>query len=325
MTGRTMGTLAMPFAAAAIFGALLVSTHHTTLPPLAPSEKPSAPAQATPAPATDRCEKDRLRLPFAGIAINPGITSHVQAFRRATGAHIQLVEYYNPFTSPFQGWEARQATALGALPLIQLNPRDVSLARIASGRYDGLIRRYADAVKAFRCRIAISFGHEMNGWWYSWGMPSTRPATFISAWRHIHDLFRREGVSNVIWSWDPSHMYQDYPGKVATPASEWYPGDAYVDWVGLDGYLRPGQTFRTVFHSQLHVIRSVTSKPVYIAETGVARGPGQVRQIAGLFAAVRSDHLTGLVWFDLDGKEPWRLEGRPAALAAYRKAAASLP
>ena len=320
MTGAAKGTLAMPFAAAALFAVLLVATGHAELPPRHPSATTSPQARST-----RHCEQDNVRLPFAGIAINAGIPKHVRAFQDATGAHIQLVEFYNSLTSPFQQWEARQATALGALPLIQLNPRNVSLARIAAGHYDGLIRRYADSVKAFRCRIALSFGHEMNGWWYSWGMPQTRPATFIAAWRHIHDLFRREGVSNVIWSWDPSHMYQDYPGKVATPASEWYPGDAYVDWVGIDGYLRPGQTFDDIFHSQLHFIRNVTSKPVYIAETGVAVGPEQKAQIAQLFAGVRSDHLTGLVWFDLDGKEPWRLEGRPAALAAYRKAVARFP
>jgi len=48
-------------------------------------------------------------------------------------------------------------------------------------------------------------------------------------------------------------------------------------------------------------------------------------QITGLFAAVRKFRLTGLVWFDLDAKEPWRLEGRPAGLAAYRKAVATFP
>ncbi|MGN6793846.1 MAG: glycoside hydrolase family 26 protein [Streptosporangiaceae bacterium] len=320
MTRRDKNTLAMPFAAAAVFAVLLVATGHATFASLNPSAKTSAPPQAS-----GRCEPHDLRLPFAGIATNPEIPTHVQAFQHATGAHIQVVEFYNPFTSPFRQWEAKQATDLGALPLIQLNPRNVSLRRIAAGGYDQLIRQYADAVKAFRCRIAISFGHEMNGWWYRWGMPWTKPTTFIAAWRHIHDLFRRDGVSNVIWSWDPSHMYLDKPGKVATPASEWYPGNAYVDWVGIDGYVRPGQTFQMLFDSQLHFIRSVTSKPIYIAETGVANGPEQKAQIAQLFAGVRSNRLTGLIWFDLNGMEPWRLEGRPAALGAYRKAVASFP
>jgi mannan endo-1,4-beta-mannosidase len=330
VTRSALATLATPFAAAMLVGGVLVATHHTTIPALttsAASSGPSqaAPSQTAPSPAVGPapCERAGLREPFAGIAINPNITRHVQAFQRATGAHIQLVEFYNPFTSPFRRWEAQQATALGALPLIQLNPRNISLKRIAAGQYDQRIRQYADAVRAFRCRVALSFGHEMNGWWYTWGLPWTKPSTFIAAWRHIHDIFASEHASNVIWSWDPSHLYQHYAHKSASLASEWYPGDAYVDWIGLDGYLRTGTTFGGIFGRQLRNIRSMTSKPVYIAETGVASGPGQAAQITGLFAAARKFRLTGLVWFDLDGKKPWRLEGRPAGLAAYRKAVAA--
>ncbi len=322
MTRTALATLAMPFAAATMIGGILVATHHTTVPPLTPQATSPGPSQST---ASVPCERAGLREPFAGIAINPAITPHVKAFQRATGTHIQVVEFYNPFTRPFQRQEAQQATAADALPLVQLNPRNVLLARIAAGRYDEQIRRYADAVRTFRCRVVISFGHEMNGWWYTWGLPWTRPATFIAAWRRIHDVFAGEHAMNVIWSWDPSHLYQHYAHKSASLASEWYPGNAYVDWIGLDGYLRTsGQTFKDVFGRQLRNVRSVTGKPVYIAETGVASGPSQASQIAGLFAAVKKYRLAGLVWFDLDGTQPWRLEGRPAGLAAYRKAVAAL-
>jgi mannan endo-1,4-beta-mannosidase len=317
-----LATLAMPFVAAAAFGGLLAATHHLTVPALTSATASSGPGAAT---ASASCERAKLPTPFTGIAINPQITAHVRAFRRATGAHIRVVEFYNPFTSPFQRWEAEQAAALRALPLIQLNPRNASLAQIAAGRYDQQIRRYADAVRSFRCRVVISFGHEMNGWWYTWGLPTTTPATFIAAWRHIHQVFAGENVTNVIWSWDPSHLYQHYQTKSASPASEWYPGDRYVNWIGIDGYLRQDQTFSEIFGHQLRNIRAITSKPLYLAETGVAGSPSQSWQIAQLFAALRKYNLIGLVWFDLNRKHPWRLEGRLAGLAAYRKAAAMLP
>jgi hypothetical protein len=309
--------LAMPFAAAAAMAGLLAASHHTTLPSLNPSagaDGPRAAANSVP------CERGITRHPFTGVAINPQVTAHVRSFQKVTGTRIQMVEFYNAFTKPFQRWEAQQAAALGDLPLIQLNPRHISLARIAAGRYDGMIRRYAQSVRDFRCRVVISFGHEMNGWWYTWGLPWTKPAAFIAAWRHIHDIFAEEGASNVIWSWDPSHQYR----YRATMASAWYPGNAYVNWVGIDGYLGSGQTFGQVFATQLRNIRHVTSRPVYLAETGVAGGPDESWQIAGLFAALKTYHLNGLVWFDLNRKQPWRLEGRPAALAAYRRAVTRL-
>lgn len=323
MRRSAVATLAMPFAAATLVGAGLALTHHTTIPPLNPTSTPQGYAAVGPPPGG--CEHRTLPRPFTGIAINPQITTHVRAFRSATGVPVNMVEFYNPFGHPFQRREAAQAVAAGALPLIQLNPRHISLARIAHGAYDQQIREYADAVKAFRCQVILSFGHEMNGWWYPWGLPDTTPATFIAAWRHIHDVFAAQHARNVTWSWDPSHLYKHVATlKSASAASKWYPGNRYVDWVGLDGYLRPGQTFREIFAHQLRNIRSVTSKPVYLAETGVAGGSQQVQQIAELFASLRGYRLMGLVWFDLNRKQPWRLEGRPAAIAAFRNAVANL-
>ena len=320
MNRAAVATLVMPFAAAAVFGALVVATHHTTVPPLSPS------AFATPAPASTpaRCGREIVREPFAGIAVSRNVIAQVRVFRRATGADIRLVAYSSPFTRPFNPHHAQQVAALGALPLAQLDPRGISLRRIADGRYNWLVRRYADAVRAFGCRVVLSFGHDMNAWWNSWGMPHTRPATFIAAWRRIHDVFRQEGAGNVIWSWDPSHLEQQVPGKVATSASEWYPGDAYVDWIGLDGSLGPGQTFDMAFGRQLDDIRRVTRKPVYLAATAVAAGKAQPRAITALFAAARRHHLIGLVWSDISGWQSAQLAGRPASLAAFRRAVAAL-
>ena len=316
--------LALPLLAVTAVGAVLLATHHTAIPKLSPSPSGSG---GTGTAAAVTCERPRVREPFVGIAINPAIGPHVLTFEHATGAHIGIVEFYNPFDKPFQRWEAAQAVKAGALPLVQLNPRHESLARIAAGTFDAQIRRYAAAVRDFHCEIVLSFGHEMNGWWYSWGLPWTKPATYIAAWRHIHDVFAAQHVTNVIWAWDPTHQYHGSAhGKKASFASRWYPGNRYVDWIGIDGYLGRGQTFAGIFGPQLKDIREVAKgKQIFLGETGVAGGPSQGWQIADLFGALTKYHLTGLVWFDLNRKQPWRIEARPAALVAFRKAIAKLP
>ena len=81
-----------------------------------------------------------------------------------------------------------------AVPLVQINPEGVKLKTIASGQYDPYLRSYALAVRAFGHRVIISFGHEMNGSWYSWGYGHTSPAVFVTAWRHIVTIFRQEGT-----------------------------------------------------------------------------------------------------------------------------------
>lgn len=82
--------------------------------------------------------------------------------------------------------------------------------------------------------VAISFGHEMNGHWYPWGTKDTTAATFVKAWRHIHDLFQEEGATNVVWVWSPN-VVNPVPSVKLEP---YWPGDAYVDWVGIVGYWR---------------------------------------------------------------------------------------
>jgi mannan endo-1,4-beta-mannosidase len=298
------------------------------------STRPSASASHRPAPnATDRALsqvnapcRGKIPEPFTGIATNGQFSANVASFRNSTGAHLRLVEFYNPFPGSFKSAEAQQVVDLHALPLIQLNPRRISMAQVASGGYDSDIRSYAEQVKAFRCDIVLSFGHEMNGWWYPWGLPDTPPSVFKAAWRHFHDVFAAEGVRNVIWSWDPTQQYSQYrPGRTATPAGEWFPGNKYVDWIGIDGYLGRGQTFKGIFGHQLRDIRRLTHKPIYLAETGVGDGSDPARQVANLFAGIWHWHLIGLVWFDLNRKNSWTVEGKPAKDAAFRTAVARFP
>jgi hypothetical protein len=225
-----------------------------------------------------------------------------------------MVEIYISFGAPFPWRTLHRVTSTGARPLVQRNPRGSPLARIAAGGYDTYLRHYAASVKRLGRRVVLSFGHEMNGSWNSWGAGHVRPSTFVSAWRRIHNIFKRSGVHNVTWSWDPSHV-----GELPRP---WWPGRHYVDKIGIDGYLRPGQTFAHIFADRLAYIRRFTSKPIYIAETAVAPSSDQARQIIGLFNGVQRFHLGGFVWFDINRLRDWRLEGRRPAVRAFRSAVA---
>lgn len=249
-----------------------------------------------------------------GVAVKDGIVSGVRSFSRTTGAHMALVEIYAPFGAAFPQSEAGKVRGLGSTPLIQWDPNRAPVSQIAAGTYNGYVRHYADAVKAFGSRVVLSFGHEFNGTWNRWGAGHYSPAQFVAAWHRIHNIFASQGARNVVWSWDPSHTGD-------TPDA-WWPGPAYVDRIGIDGYLRPGQTFADIFASRLADVRGFTGKPIYIAETGVAPCAGQASQIISLFNGVLRYHLSGFVYFDINHLEPWRLEGRPAAIRAFREAVA---
>jgi mannan endo-1,4-beta-mannosidase len=327
VAARLIAAAAVPLLAVSACSWGHAATQHPAKPSkTVDSPSPSPSKTAPPYPHVNKPCQGKVPEPFAGIATNGQFAANVATFQHDTGAHLRLVEFYNRFPGSFQRGEAQEVVDLGGLPLIQLNPRKISMTELAAGAYDSYIKAYAQEVRAFGCHVVLSLGHEMNGWWYTWGLPDTTPRTFKAAWRHFHHIFAAEHVRNVIWSWDPTHQYSQYkPGKIAYPASMFYPGNRYVDWIGIDGYVRPGENFNKVFRFQLRDIRRLTRKPIYLAETGVSDNEFEVRQVKSLFAGVWRWHLAGLVWFDLNRKNSWSLDGKPIKDAAYRRAVARFP
>src|SRR6516225_2045337 len=109
----------------------------------------------------------------------PDSYSGVTAFSSATGTQPNVVMYYSGWYVPFPVSFANTAANNGAVPLVQVNPDGISVAAIAAGKYDGYLSAYAEAVRAYRHPVIMSFGHEMNGDWSTWGYRHTAPAVFV--------------------------------------------------------------------------------------------------------------------------------------------------
>jgi mannan endo-1,4-beta-mannosidase len=254
----------------------------------------------------------------------PGSYTGINQFAQAIGRQPNVVLYYSQWFEPFNVGFATEAAHHGAVTLVQIGPRNISLESIASGRYDAYLRSYASAVKAFGAQVILSFGHEMNGYWYPWGYTHTSPAVFVAAWQHIVTVFRKQGATNVIWLWTVNII--GVPNRIPEP-SPWWPGNSYVNWVGIDGYYWHSATeFASLFAPTIDIVRELTSDPILIAETGAVPSAGQAAKIADLFAGVHTFGLLGFVYYDdnafsdaVSGEAVnWRLSN-PAALAAFRQ------
>jgi hypothetical protein len=261
-------------------------------------------------------------IPYLGVYEpgSPNSYTGIEQFAHEIGRQPNLAVYYSHWLEPFSAGFAATAARHGATTLVQISPTGVTVASIAAGQYDSYIRSYAASVKAFRSRVILSFGHEMNGYWYSWGYKDTSPAVFVAAWKRIVTIFREEGATNVTWLWTVN-ITATVNSHIPNPAP-WWPGSSYVNWVGIDGYYYNSfWTFASLFGPTIVRVREITGDPILIAETG-AISADQTAKIGNLFAGVSAYGLLGLVWFDSDGVLPsqtWRISS-PAAQAAFRQA-----
>jgi Glycosyl hydrolase family 26 len=256
----------------------------------------------------------------------PASYAPVTAFANATGAHPDLVMYYSGWFVPFPTSFAVTAANHGAVPLVQMDPSTpkdpINVAQIASGRYDAYLSSYAEAVRAYKHPVILSFGHEMNGDWSSWGYRHTSPAVFVAAWRHVVTLFRALGAQNVTWLWTINIINDARAGDIARPSS-WWPGSSYVNWVGIDGYyLKPSWQFAPLFGPTIGVVKAFTSDPILIAETAALPTAGQSAKINNLFAGIRLYGLLGFVWYDTTNSigQSFGISS-PAAIAAFHAGA----
>jgi hypothetical protein len=129
-----------------------------------------------------------------------------------------------------------------------------------------LIVATAQAVKAFGKPMFLRWNWEMNlsngAKCMGTGTTAQQEAGYIGAWQNIYNIFKAQGVTNVSWLWNPGGGPAD-----ADPAP-YYPGSAYVDWIGFDGYDKiMAHDFGGVF-TNFYTEFSSYGKPILVGETG---------------------------------------------------------
>jgi hypothetical protein len=306
-SGRIMAIVAVVVVAAAVAAGVIVYNKSKDSPAPLPVNLPAASGS------------------YLGVFAKgaPDSYAGITTFANVTKSSPDVVMYYSGWYVPFPVAFATTAANNGAVPLVQMDPTGISLAEIAAGKYDGYLSSYAEAVRAYRHPVILSFGHEMNGNWYSWGYKNTSPKAFVAAWRHIVTLFRALEAKNVTWLWTVNIINDTKSGKIPSPVP-WWPGSQYVNWVGIDGYyLKPNWQFAPLFGPTIGVIRTLTSDPILIAETGAVPAAGQSSKISDLFAGIHLYGLLGFVWYNTTNTigEHFEINDSPSALAAFRKGA----
>jgi hypothetical protein len=262
---------------------------------------------------------------YLGGYVNPagGGSSAAQtaAFESQIGRPLAYDMHFYGWTNPFPGPSEADDVAHGRIPLVAWNCGD-SDARVAAGDDDANIIRRAKAIKAFGAPIIVRWFWEMNLDDTN-NAPRTQcydpvsdlpagyfaPGPYLAAWAHIRSVFASQGVTNVVWLWCVANAH-------GGPA-QYYPGDAAVDWVGMDDYDTNDVSLHDTFFILAEELSQFQEKPFMITETG-AHAANQVAFTTGADSELQSAFpwVRGVGYLDSTGNfQTWTLSA--AGLSSF--------
>jgi hypothetical protein len=247
------------------------------------------------------------------------LTQSLALRQKQLGRGQRIVHKYYP-------WSGYYPSAEPDVPdssVLMMSWHGTTYARINDGSSDRTIAAMATALAAMRRPILLRWGWEMNGNWFAWDGTHNgkKPSGYIKAWQRMHRIFRAHGATNVAWVWGPN--WNSGPDVGWNHFQHYYPGDAYVDWVGVSGYNFAGETPHTLFTPIVQAYGR--HKPIMLAETAaVSHG----RHTKAAWISKLSSYVAGtpsvgaVVWFDTDIQKGVKHNFRPdtdaETLAAYR-------
>jgi hypothetical protein len=255
-------------------------------------------------------------------------------FESHAGKQISYVQFGQPFcqidTNLFTICRNR-----GAIPHLEQFCRlgdgtQLTVMQIAQGAADGPFRSMCDKVRAWGYPVVFRWMWEPNGPWMETlgGLTyaHSRPDAYVAAWRRLHGIAQSAGATNMTWLWCPNWWRTGTSAKEPTP---WWPGDVYVDAIGIDGY-SDGYTLDKIMEFPYPWVTSkLNGKPFYFETgcieagvTGVSHPPppgwSKAQWINDLFARLPNyPAIDVFQWFN-DPASKTEIETSSEAQAAFR-------
>lgn len=277
-------------------------------------------------------------------------TKLLDEFESQVGQPTGIVHWYQPWgADESRGtWyqpdlkieTLRTIAERGATPMITweawgtVNGADPSRVQtIPTGVYDAYIDGWATGLRDFGGPVYLRLFHELNNQVYPWayGNNGNSAGDLIAAWRYVHGRFAELGATNVAWVWAPTTE------NLLVSFRTLYPGDDYVDWLGVDGY-NGGDIHsewwggwvspEDVFEASLNSLTAISqTKPIMIVETAtVEQGGNKAAWIDELYIELPQQfpQVRAILWFNApwgdDDRADWHIDSSPSSLAAYRSA-----
>ena len=198
------------------------------------------------------------------------------------------------------------------------------LEQARQDKFNHVIRDFSRWLKTIDRPLYLRIGYEFDG-----AHNELDPEQYKIVYRKIVDIMRAEGVENVAFVW---HSYAA-PAYNGYPLAAWYPGDAYVDWVGISLF---GHLYGDGIGDEADIVLEFArqhKKPVMIAESSPIEGIHATDLDAwntwfvNLFSLVHEKNIKALSFINANWQAypgfmelAWkdaRLQNNPAIAAAW--------
>jgi hypothetical protein len=270
--------------------------------------------------------------------------AQVTSYEQAVGKRVAWVYFsHNWFVNTaFPARTAAWIRGTGAVPYIRLMlreeeegaPNRFDVENVLAGSLDMQIRQWARGAREFATPLMVEFGTECNGEWFPWnglhhgagrldgfGDPTKPdgPERFVAAYRRIVRIMRHERARNISWVFHVNAT--DWPEDAWNRFENYYPGDKFVDWIGVSAYGPQSPTdgeFES-FRAQMdpcygRLVALAPTKPIFVAEFGATAGSALIAPETWAGAAL--DDILGGRWPKLMGfswwNEHWQNDEDPA-------------
>jgi len=185
----------------------------------------------------------------------------------------------------------------GKIPFIRMMPRSnfdeggpdpiYTMQKIIDGVFDTELNQWAVEAKNTDIPLLVEFGTEVNGNWFPWngqyngagttneyGDPNIPDGAerFRDAYRHIIDICNKNGADNITWFFHVN-AYSE-PNAAWNVIENYYPGDDYIDWLGVSIYgpqkdNEDYQDFSKILDDIYPSLTKLSGKPIAILEFAI--------------------------------------------------------
>jgi Glycosyl hydrolase family 26 len=274
-----------------------------------------------------------------GARPEPGTQQGTTTLEGKIGRRLAAIRVYYNWDSPFPDTDVTWFRNNGYALLLSVKSerrnhtfvqwRDIANAQPGSALHNDIVT-WANRIKSLGTHVYFTFNHEPETSLNSSG----QGPDFIAAWRKVVTVFRGQGVTNADYLWIMTAF--SFKARDRRRAVDWYPGEAYIDYMGADAYnwynCRPGtsnpwNSLEQLLNPMRLFAQGKTIKGLMVPEWASTEDSAQPGRKAQWFADARAlfkkpgwEGFKAVLYYNKSSKYPncrWFVDSSQASLTAF--------